>query len=585
MTRPQIQKRERGYGRGGCVAWRGSIQFKLMIPFTLILLITIVVVGVLGVNTTHRVIVKSSESKLNSDARVSLALINNQFNGNWQLINGKLWKGDIMFNNNAEVMKAMSMEIGDDVALYQGDVRIATSLKNVKGEYDLGVKAPPEVAETVLKRGNVYVGQEVLDGKPYQTAYLPIRDGQMQIVGMWSIGIPLQDLVSEEKALRTESAVIGLTVLLTVSLIGWILTHRIKRALADLVTMTEKVGAGDLTQLAEVRSTDEVGQLAVGFNHMVESLRSLISEAERAATQVAASAEELTAISEDTSRGVEQVSSTLEEVAAGAQRQVKEVECGTGRVVEMAERMQRIAGGTRTVSSVVAHADEVAESGNESIRQVVLQMQSIHRSVGELENVVETLETRSAEIGQIVYAMENIARQTKLLALNAAIEAARAGEQGRGFTVVSGEVKKLADQSSDSAKQVADLIVSIQTGIRQVLEYTKHCQSEVEAGVRTVDVAGRSFGRIREAVATVFSQINEVTSAVDEITAQSEQLRVTMDRVLEITTMTSAAIQTISAASEQQLSAVEEVSTSATSLNVMADELQTLVKRFVIPEA
>ncbi|SFV06941.1 methyl-accepting chemotaxis protein [Alicyclobacillus macrosporangiidus] len=516
MTETRLQVREDS--QNGVVRWFQdiSVQHKLMIPLTWIVLVSLLVVGVLGVNTAHRVIVSFSQSKLTTDSRVSFTLLDNQFNGNWQVVDGKLWKGAILFNDNAAVMNEMNAELGDQVALYLGDVRVATSLKDASGQSAVGVKAPPAVADAVLKQGKVYTGQETLGGEPYETAYLPIRDGQMRIVGMWFIGIPLREFVAAENTLRVETALVGLSVLLLMFALGWLLARRFKRALGSLVSLAKDVGGGNLTRLAEVDSGDEVGQLAEGFNDMILALRSLISEAGRASALVAAAAGDLSAIAEEGSRGAEEVSSTIEEVAAGAKQQVKAVENGTGRVAEISHRMQHIAESARTVAAVAEQAHEVTEEGNLSIRQAVSQMHSIQQSVGELEKFVLVLREDSKRIGDIVEAMDAIASQTKLLALNAAIEAARAGEQGLGFTVVAAEVRKLAEQSSASAKRVADLVVSIQTGIKQVLQYTQHCQAEVAAGMNTVNTTGQSFEQIREAVSTVSSQMQDVTSAVEK---------------------------------------------------------------------
>ncbi|GMA50654.1 methyl-accepting chemotaxis protein TlpC [Alicyclobacillus contaminans] len=558
-----------------------SIQYKLMIPFTFIVLISILIVGVLGVHTAQGVIVKSSENKLASDAKVSLTLIDNQFNGNWQIINGKLWKGSLVFNDNASVMQEISAETGDAVGLFQSDVRVATSLQ--KGEkFAVGDRAPAAVVNTVLKQGKVFTGQETILGARYETAYVPIRDEKMQIIGMWFIGIPLQSLLAEENSLRTEAVLVGLVVLVLTLALSWLLSHRMKRAVSDLVGLARKVGDGNLSQLAEVKTGDELGQLAMGFNQMVTSLRSLISEAERTSALMASAAENMSTIAEEGSRGAEHVSLTIEQVAVGAREQVATVEGGTARVAGVTERMAHIADSARMVSSVAVHADEVTEGGHLSIGQAVQQMHSIQGAVGQLERVVSGLEEQSNRIGRIVDAMESIAGQTQLLALNAAIEAARAGEHGRGFTVVASEVKKLADQSSDSAKQVAELIQSIQSGIHQVLAYTRQCHSEVDDGVHTVSAAGTSFERIREVVATVSTQMGAVTQAVDEITQETSQLSAAMDGVLKVTTMTATAMETLSATSEEQSSAMQEVSSSATSLSQMADRLRALVGRFVL---
>ena len=189
---------------------------------------------------------------------------------------------------------------------------------------------------------------------------------------------------------------------------------------------------------------------------------------------------------------------------------------------------------------------------------------------------------QSKQIGQIVDVIKGIADQTNLLALNAAIEAARAGEQGRGFAVVAEEVRKLAEQSSTSATQIATLIGNIQRETERAVEVMEKGKGDVAAGVEAVNLAGNSFRTIVEEVNTVVAQIQQVTSATQQMATGTTQAVQSVESIGVIAEQTAASTEEVSAASEEQAATMETVSQSAEALAKLGESLMSVVAKFKV---
>ncbi len=247
-------------------------------------------------------------------------------------------------------------------------------------------------------------------------------------------------------------------------------------------------GEGDLTQRVDDKRSDELGEVGRWFNAFVGKVQGIVSEFAAASQQVAAAATEIAASSE-------------------------EMSAATGEVARQAE----------SVTTVAQQSRELAEKGGEVIRDAVSGMRSIETSVSRSAESVSALEDRSAQIGQIIAVINEIADQTNLLALNAAIEAARAGEHGRGFAVVADEVRKLAERTTKATEQVSSTIQAIQGETRSSVERMHEGSSYVEAGVRSATLAGESLSEIIGKSKSVADMIRSVAAAAMQAGAGSEQ--------------------------------------------------------------
>jgi len=372
-----------------------------------------------------------------------------------------------------------------------------------------------------------------------------------------------------------------LSILLFIAL-GTLISRMIAKPIRTIQELMGQAQAGDLTVTGTYTSRDELGQLTTSFNEMTGGLRDVIRQVAETAEQVAASSEELNANSEETTRATELIANTMEEMASGSEHQLRQVSDTTTTMNELADGVQQIAHNAQSVSETAADAIEKAASGNDSIRQAVDQMGSINTTFDGLSGVIEGLGHRSNEIGQIIDSITAIAAQTNLLALNAAIEAARAGEQGRGFAVVADEVRKLAEESAQSAKQISGLISAIQTETAHAVEAMKSATTEVQDGINMVHTAGGSFADITTAIGNVTGQIQEVSAAVEQMAAGTDQVVASIEQIHSISENAASSTGNVSAASEEQMASMEEISASSRSLAEMATQLQETTRRFTV---
>ncbi|MCD7035409.1 methyl-accepting chemotaxis protein [Metabacillus sp. GX 13764] len=368
----------------------------------------------------------------------------------------------------------------------------------------------------------------------------------------------------------------GIIIAVSISLV-------ISRPLIRLNKAAEEIASGNLSsEDIVIRNKDEIGGLAASFNLMTKNLRSIIQQVGTAADQVAASSEQLTASAAQSGTSAEQVAFTMQEMAGGVESQVQNVEAANQNIQRMSSGVDQIE--TSAVKAFQQATDTAgkASEGESAIEKAVGQMNSIGQTVNGLGTSVRGLGARSAEIGQIIEVITGISEQTNLLALNAAIEAARAGEHGRGFAVVANEVRKLAEQTANSAQQISGLISSIQDETRQAVGTMEDAVKEVADGIGVIHTAGESFTMIKESVNEVKGQIQEVSEAVHQMAAGTRKMVSAVNEIAEAAEMSSAGTQQVASASEEQLASMEEISVSAQSLTEMADELQTLIAQFKV---
>ena len=386
---------------------------------------------------------------------------------------------------------------------------------------------------------------------------------------------------SQEKLFSLQVLLSVVTALVSIA-IGAAMARSILKPLKLVVEAAKEIAQGNLRQQVHVKNRDELGQLAASFNQMALNIRGLIEQIQASGQKVATSVHDLSVSTEQTKHSIHQISAMIEEVASGAEVQVQSVEESKQVIDEMVNGIQSITDSVGVVSESSQLSAKQAEMGNEAIQKAVQQMGTIKASVGDTAVVVRELEKRSRNIGDIVNTITGITEQTNLLALNATIEAARAGEHGRGFAVVADEVRKLAEQTGESARQITMLISEIQADTNRAVESMNKGTHEVELGMKIIEDAGAAFRKILVAVQQVASQSQAVSAVTDGLSASSEQVAASVEEMARIAQDSSANTQGVAATTQEQLAYIEEISTAVNALNQMANDLQEVIHRFKV---
>ncbi len=376
--------------------------------------------------------------------------------------------------------------------------------------------------------------------------------------------------------------VLVISILISIFLIIYV-RKTITTPLRKVMDAAHVIADGDLSQPDVVaKSRDEIGQLAIVFNDMKTSLRGLIKNVQTNSEQLSAAAEELSASTEEISATTEDVTRQVANTAESAQGASRAAGESAVAMEETAQGVQRIAEASQMLHSSSLDASETATQGKKIIEHAKQQMDVINTSTATVNELVQKLAKQTEEIENITKVITDITDQTNLLALNASIEAARAGEHGKGFAVVANEVKKLAEESKESANSIAALTVEIKTDTENVEKAVGNSLTSVKDGVEIISEAGESFHAIVGAVNTMTSQIQEISATSEQISASAEEVSASVNEISNGAEMASDSIDTIAAAMEEQAATMQEVNSVAISLNDSAQDLQTEIQRFKV---
>ena len=301
--------------------------------------------------------------------------------------------------------------------------------------------------------------------------------------------------------------------------------------------LVEAQRANDLTQRVEVKSGDEIGQMARAFNSLMETLQGTLKKVVDGAHEVSSAAAQMATASSQ----ITQSARVQSESAASTAAAVEQVTVSIGQVAES----------TRETRVASEQACQLSQAGEKTARDTASQMMKTADSVGQSMQLIENLSRRSNEISGIVKVIRDIAEQTNLLALNAAIEAARAGEQGRGFAVVADEVRKLAERTSTSTSEIAAMIEAIQGEVHSAVGNLKANNEQVAQGRGLAEEVAAILARINDGARSTMQRIHDISSAASEQTTASTDIAKNVERIAQMTEETSAAIGQASSAAHQ----------------------------------
>ncbi|HHY67654.1 MAG TPA: methyl-accepting chemotaxis protein [Alicyclobacillus sp.] len=480
--------------------------------------------------------------------------------------------------------------------LSQARVRVANTGYVTAVDSQANAVMHPKVEGTNIRDAQGGVGKRMAETKNGQLEYLWQNPGEsqaypkiayLQYFAPWDwIFVTTAYKDEFQAAANNIKRVIGLIVAVDLAaalLLAWILSRSWMTPIQGASDAVGRLGRGDLTvRLNFEKRKDEFGQLARHFNQAVNGLTELIQEVRGNANLVASASQQLTASAEETGKSAEQIASAAQTVAEEAQKQFMETENLVRVAEQVSEDIRNAEEAVNQVFSLATEAAAYAEDGGGTVDEAVRSIAQVEGKMNYLTEAMDQLNNRLQEIVRIVEIIEGISKQTNLLALNAAVEAARAGEQGRGFAVVAESVRKLAEESAASAKEIGQLTEAIRQDTNGLAVAVEGAVLEVKHGVETVEAAGRTFSGIADNARQAARHMEKAGEQVKQVVGAVSRIVQEIDDIRSFARQTASGTQTVSAATEEQLAVAEQVSASAISLSDTASALQNLTLRFEV---
>jgi len=454
----------------------------------------------------------------------------------------------------------------------------------------------------------------------------------------WSVGVSL---------------VFTLLAIAVGAMVAYLTAKSITQPLTHLITVAREIGdSGDLNQNIDIHRNDEIGALATTFNNLVAYLKEMAGvsmavaegdltvevvprskrdtlgnaflrmshglqeivrttrdsagQVSAGSNQVAGAADESAKVSVQASSAIEEVTSTMHEMSINVQNVVKNTQVQASSVAEtsasidqMVTSIQRVADTAKVLLDIANRSREEVVVGIQTMEKTTDGLNRTNKAIQSSAEIINVLGHRADDIGRIIEVIDDLAEQTNLLALNAAIEAARAGEHGLGFAVVADEVRKLAEKSTQSTKEIADLIQSIQREAKQAVENMDRSTRIVEEGLSLGNDLGTALHKISNVVTEVYKFSQEIGAATNEQSVGSAQIAKATGRLTEITQEINSAVeeqasgaQAVVRAMDKMRELVQQSASSSTELSAAAEQMLKLSRnlldsmdRFVLDRA
>lgn len=445
---------------------------------------------------------------------------------------------------------------------------------------DASQKSVGALFEKILKE-KTGVSTYTFDGRDLYTGYVPV-EGTNWILAIAGLE---NEVLSGIPALQRTLVIVLVIILILSIAFAYLIGNSVAKPIIIGVKHVQRIADLDITSdvpEAYLKKKDEIGLLSKAMQGLTDNLRGIVREINNSSEQVAAASEELTATSQQSATAAEEVTKTVEEIARGASDQAQNTEEGTAKSNILGETIEKNLGYAKNLNSASNKVSEVVDEGLIEVDHLSKITNESNEAARGIYDVILKTNDSSNKIGQASSVIASIADQTNLLALNAAIEAARAGEAGRGFSVVAEEIRKLAEQSSNSTKSIDEMVNELQKNAQEAVKTMEKVALITKEQTNSVVVTKDKYVLISQSMKEAIKALEQLNLSGVEMDKMKNQIMDTLQNLSAIAEENSAATEEVTASMEEQTASIEEIAGASEGLSNLAQGLQTIISRFKI---
>jgi methyl-accepting chemotaxis protein len=412
----------------------------------------------------------------------------------------------------------------------------------------------------------------------YLFIYSKLKEGNSLIFTL----IPKTEVIKQAENVKVVTLIIVLLTSFIALIIGFILSNGIGKTIHRTNKTLAMISTGNLNVDARIKRKDEFHILGSSINHMLESMKSLISSMLGVSNKTAISANHVSHASEIILNTSKNIASAVSDIEQGVSQQAMDAENCLQQMANLAEEINSVQENTKSIGEIADSAKEIVNDGQISMNDLSDIAKDTRDVTKNVIESIESLEKESNAIIGIVRVINDITEQTNLLALNASIEAARAGFVGKGFAVVADEIRKLAEQSSNEAGRIRSIVEKIHERTKNTVDVAMKAEKIVSAQESTLTETRAKFDSINEHVSNLSINLNKITNGIEKIAVAKNDTLAAIESISSTLEETAAASAELGVTAENQLISVEELNHEAIQLGEEAKNLEDRVRIFQI---
>lgn len=542
-----------------------KILIVALIPLVLLVVMAGLAIRAVGTDVSEKVVKHELQATAYSMQNIFTVLDAGEF----KIEDGILYKGACNLSEEQTMLDEFKNKTEVDVTIFNGNTRYVTSIKDASGNSLAGTTISDKLYQQIVKNGSEFNADLTIEGMKYFGYYEVIGeyDGNQILI---FTGMPSESVKIIYERLLRSNILFMIGIAIAACLLIAIVMTRIVKTMISVVHHLDDVANGNLNNEVSsrlVKRSDEIGNIARAVHSLIVGLAGIIVNIRQSATSLDGFTGSFKANFNTITNSIGNINGAVEEIANGATNQANEMQQVTSQMTDMADA---IAETSKNVDTLMESTEEMKSCNHKlsnTISELVDISQRTKKSIDEVHAQTNVTNKSVMEIGSAVDMITDIASQTNLLSLNASIEAARAGEHGRGFAVVADEIRQLADQSSESAKRIGEIV-------EELIHNSNISVTTMDGVLGEINDQNQKLDATKEVFQELNDEVNNVIVAIGNISGEVESINNVKDVVMN-------SIEGLAAIAEENAASTQETSASMLELGDIITECYNATNELV----